>query len=120
MEAKLPADWAIERVLKRIDSSELYPSIASMLTAEDVKRATRLSNPMISAQTILVFAEYIEEHEAAPPDADLLLAREICAAQVEGIGRLERAIDYRSGRYDKARRLTAALKAIKTSREQTL
>lgn len=100
----LPADWMIERAIEILDFSS---------SVSHVKEA-----PFAYA-SVINLAHYVGEHETAPVNPDLLIAREACAKMYEEYSIYEDYPEkYRSGEFDENdEELNIALRAIKLYKE---
>lgn len=93
---KTPAEWAIERAGKLFDEG--------------------YDEHLTSTQS---FARYIEQHEEAPVDPDLEIAREAAANSREAAGAFSDYVEYmRLGHYDTDSEVQSALAAIKLARKR--
>lgn len=99
----MPAEWAVTEALRRINKTRAE---AGFITLRD-------GSPAASA-TVAPLAEMIEKHEQPPADPDLLLAREIAAAEYVKAGAEECLVEsVLLGRYDTFPCVRAALAALK-------
>lgn len=96
-----PADWAIQKACDLLNEAIDKPN---WWVVSDAKR-----NPMF-----ITFARYIESHEEAPVDPDLLIAREACAV---GWG-MDRQQKIMAGEWDGNAPVQDCLRAIKLFRER--
>lgn len=110
---KMPADWAIERA--RTLYCEGYELVYGASTVEQIKDSD-VSSPW--KRLILKFATYIEAHEEAPVDPDLILAREAAAEFWLGDENWQFSENCKAGDRDKTRDIRIPLAAIKLARER--